>query len=118
MSGRILAKVDAGKVNVAVQKLSIPAAEMRGRFQLDQNQLSGKFDIETQSLKKLIPHISAYFENSNAEPIKKFDIDGRVHISGKLGGLVRSPTIEAELNGENILEINGTYPMGISRRNM
>jgi outer membrane protein assembly complex protein YaeT len=102
LSGDIQVDFNSGKITVSAKNLSIPEAVLNGKFHADPKRLSGRFRLEAQDLKKLSSLFFGSFPDRNKEYIDKLGINGQIRISGILGGSLKSPSIEAEIESKNI----------------
>jgi len=102
LSGHIQANADSGDTIIAIQDLSVPGVQIRGKVQLGSVPLAGQFKLEAQSLKALMPVFLFNSHGFDKMNVQKLGIDGQVSISGTLEGTIKSPTIRGELKSEKI----------------
>jgi len=102
LSGLIVSRADSGNFYIDIKSFSIPGAEMKGEFRFGADRVSGKFKIDAQNLKKLTPNLLLSSDDLSKKYIQKLDMDGRLLISGELGGSLTSPRIKTKLKSNNI----------------
>ena len=102
IKGRIAAKADSGKLDVTHLSVSILDAELKGKFHLSPDELSGDFGLEVQSVGKMTPLILAFAGNLEEKDVRQLGLDGPVSITGTLAGQPKAPSIRFRAESENL----------------
>lgn len=93
LNGRIVARADSGRLEISRLDISVLDADLKGRFFLLSDKLSGEFGLEAQSIEKMMPLILAFAGNLDEKDVRRLGLDGPVSASATLGGDLGEPNV-------------------------
>jgi outer membrane protein assembly complex protein YaeT len=102
LSGKAGLEVGAGKIRLVLDGISLGGAFLGGAFQSAAGRLSGKFKADIEDLGALSPFLPQSVENWLAGNSAPSSLRGRLSLSGEVGGTLKKPRIEAELQGRDM----------------
>jgi outer membrane protein assembly complex protein YaeT len=115
LTGRIVAKAVSGQLDITLLDISTLDADLKGKFHLSSEKLSGDFGLELQSVRKIMPLILAFASDLDETYVQRLDLDGPLSISATLGGNLKEPRVRFNVKSANLqalktknLRIDGT----------
>ncbi|MFZ2053303.1 MAG: outer membrane protein assembly factor BamA [Candidatus Aminicenantales bacterium] len=112
LSGKAGLEVGAGKIRLVLDGVSLGGAFLGGAFQSAAGRLSGKFRADIEDLGTLSSYLPRSAISRLAKHPASFSLRGRLSLSGKVGGTLKKPQIEGELQGRD-MSLAGLEGLGL-----
>jgi outer membrane protein assembly complex protein YaeT len=112
LSGKAKLEAGAGKIMLMLDGISLGGAFLGGAFQSAAGRLSGKFRADIEDLGTLSPFLPQSVKNWLAGNPAPSSLRGRLSLSGEVGGTLKKPRVEGELQGRD-MSLAGLEGLGL-----